>query len=142
MNTHLIAHIPQGLKYEAAVSIPALKIVTPKWLEACAQKQEWLPTREFLLEPCSSSNDDDNLQEDTIDRVPLLSRLNEQLAVDRIGSQIFRDCSVFVVGLDDQTEIKSKLCRLLRRGMATIQWNLDDDVTHIIVADGLEEHVR
>lgn len=145
VNTHLIARVPEGLKYEAALSIPSLKIVKPDWLDACAQKQKWVSTEEFLLmlasdEPGVAVDKEEN----NMDQLPaLLPKLDEQLAAENDQNwEIFGDCNVFLVGMDDQKDVKAKLAKLLRRGMATIHWNLEEDITHVIVADGLEEHVR
>jgi len=140
VNTHLIARVPEGLKYEAAVSIPSLRIVKPTWLDACASKKKWISTKEFLLG--ASKDSTTQVVKENIAMEQLLPELNKQLLVDRPDSEIFLDCQVFLVGFDDQREVKIKLSRLLRRGMATIYWDLNDEITHVIIADGLEDQVR
>ena len=140
MNTHLIARVPEGLKYEAAASIPSLRIVKPTWLDGCASKKKWISTKEFILgAPYDSTAQ--GVKENIVG-APLLPELNKQLSVDRPDSQLFLDCQVFLVGFHEQLEIKIKLSKLLRRGMATIHWVLNDDITHVIIADGLEDQVR
>ena len=140
MNTHLIARVPEGLKYEAAASIPSLRIVKPTWLDACAKKKKWISTKEFLLGAPNDSTT--QIVKENIAQEPWLPELNKQLLVDRRDSQLFLDCQVFLVGFDEQIEVKAKLSRLLRRGMATIHWDINDHITHVIIADGLEDQVR
>ena len=79
---------------------------------------------------------------ESIIQQPLLPLIDQQLSKNCTDSQLFIDCNVFLVGFDDQGAAKAKLGRLLRRGMAAICWSLNDDTTHVIVADGLEENVR
>ena len=142
MNTHLIASAPEGAKYEAALSIPSLRIVKPEWLDACARKQKWISTKDFRMD---APRDDEN--EHGVANVvePILPKIEQQLLAERDDSQLFLDCHVFLVGFDvdeDEPQVKAKLSRLLRRAMGTIHWTVNETLTHIIIADGLEEQVR
>lgn len=143
VNTHLVARVPEGLKYEAAASIASLKIVKPSWLDACVKQKKWISTKEFLLNPTTDDSTRQPVTMSTVEQTSLLLReLDKQLTVDRPDFQLFLDCHLFLVGFDEQSEVKAKLSRLLRRGMATIHWNLSDDITHVVIVDGLEDRVR
>ena len=142
VNTHLIANAAEGAKYEAATSIPALKIVRPGWLDACAKKQKWLSTRDFLLPPPGGIQEQMVEEKETVVHKPLLPEVEQCLQMERAPCQLFLDCHVYLVGLDGQPDVKTKLSRLLRRGMATIHWHPSENITHVIVADGLEEYIR
>jgi hypothetical protein len=141
VNTHLISSAADGLKYEAAASIPSFPIVTPGWLDACAKMGQWLPEQDFLLQPPS-----DNLAEQTVNKSvviePLLPIIERSLRSIRPNSQLFLDCHVYLVGLDAEPEVIAKCGRLLRRGKATIHWRVSGNLTHIVVADGLDHTVR
>lgn len=143
MNTHLVAQSPEGLKYEAALSIPSIEVVSPGWLDACAKERRWVFTKDYRLDSSAASMAVEELSpaNGTIDQ-------SFHLDLDRIlvdnpkdtATTLFGDCRIFFVGFDEETQ--AKLSRLLRRGMATICWDLDDDITHVILRDGLDEQVR
>jgi hypothetical protein len=50
VNTHLIAVIPSGPKFDAAKRFEDfIKIVTPAWVRACHKQRQRLPERDFAL---------------------------------------------------------------------------------------------
>jgi hypothetical protein len=138
----LVAQSPEGLKYEAALSIPSIEVVSPGWLDTCSKEGRWVFTKDYLLDASAPM-----VEEELPPSNGTLEK-SFHLDLDRVlvenpedtNTTLFGDCRVFLVGFED--DIQAKLSRLLRRGMATISWDLDDDITHVILRDGFDEQVR
>lgn len=57
---------------------------------------------------------------------------------------LFSSCQFYLVGFDtEEADLeRTKLCRLLRRGMGTIFWDFHEGITHVIVHDQCDDTVR
>lgn len=47
-----------------------------------------------------------------------------------------------LIGFDENSEERLQMGQLIRKGWGTIYWEMNDTISHLIVADGCEESVR
>jgi hypothetical protein len=135
-NTHLIALSPDGPKYEAAISCPAMLVVKPSWLEACYQSKSRVLEIEHTLEKTKK------VETSVPEPISLFAVLNQILPIASFNDRIFSSCIFMLVGFDEQSEERIQLGQLIRKGWGTIYWEMNDSVSHLIVSDGCDESVR
>ena len=171
-NTHLIAETATGGKYDAAMAASKqIQVVQPSWLEACQQQNCRVDEKDFLWtrvnnkENGSRSQDEKNgdnrkrkhTQESSLSgkkskQQQLVLSLNQALllqaespgGVASFPNPLFSSCQFYLVGFDTDVADaeRTKLCRLLRRGMGTIYWDFHEGITHVIVHDQCDDAVR
>jgi hypothetical protein len=121
--THLIAQTPEGAKYDTAVAACSnIRVVTPAWLETCVKTGERANEKQFTLikdEKCTLLP-------------PLEHEMEEQLQRDQ-RTNLFLWCRFLLLGFDHDCNVQ--LSKLIRRGKGTIYWELNEMITHVIVAD-------
>jgi hypothetical protein len=140
-NTHLIASIREGAKYETALSFPHIKIVNAAWLDACARKKERVPESNYHLVAAGDCVDDaNNTNSDTFQS--LSDALKSPDMVERRDSTLFSPCHFYLVGFEVDSDLHVSLCRWIRRGLGTIYWEINHSVSHIIVNDNCDESIR
>ena len=68
----------------------------------------------------------------------------ESVVVVGFPVPLFSSCQFYLVGFDtEEADLeRTKLCRLLRRGMGTIFWDFHEGITHVIVYDQCDDAVR
>lgn len=133
--THLIALVPEGAKYETALSCRHIDIVSPAWLEACLEKKSRVDEHEYRLVSVPSPPHNN--------KTPLRDLINEQLIqTQQRPSMIFSSCHFLLLGFEKESDLKTKLSRLIRWGMGTIYWELNESITHVIVSNECEDEYR
>jgi hypothetical protein len=129
--THLIALTPEGAKYDTAAACSNICVVTPAWLETCAKTGERANEKLF-----SFMNDE---SENVTPMPPLEHELDEMLQGDQ-RTNLFLWCRFLLLGFGDDSNVQ--LSKLIRRGKGTIYWELNEMITHVIVADDSEDDDR
>ena len=137
-NTHLIAQVPDGPKYEAAVSCPSMIVVKPSWLEACFESMSRVLETEHSLKPDHGNP----MKQQSSEPLSLPAALNQILPTASFNDRIFTSCIFLLVGFDENSEELLQLGQLIRKGWGTIYWDMNDSISHLIVADGCDEAVR
>lgn len=120
--THLIALTPDGAKFDTAAACSNISVVTPAWLETCVKTGERANEKQF-----SVIND-----ENVTPLPPLEHEVDELLRCDQRTS-LFLWCRFLMIGFGDDSNVQ--LGKLIRRGKGTIYWELNEMITHVIVAD-------
>ena len=128
--THLIAQAPEGAKYETAFACSNICVVSPAWLEACIETGERADEKQFSLPTYDNKFPP---------QPPLEHEIEEQLQRNQ-RSNLFLWCRFLLFGFDDDSGVK--LGRLIRRGKGTIYWELNEMITHVIVADDCDDDCR
>jgi hypothetical protein len=175
--THLIAERPEGDKYTQAKLWPHIEIVTPKWLEDCANKKVKLPadgfrviddssTRTRSAQSTSKGANMDAFQAPSFLENSLKSLLAENAV---LPNPLFSGCCFYLVGFPEEDlekigemapssvkgassnlsnghhsrmKLKIDFCRLIRRCMGTIFWEVNKDITHVIVDEESDMKTR
>jgi hypothetical protein len=138
-NTHLLSEHSEGPKYETACRSPLIHIVTPSWLEECERTLTKPPEHQHSLHP--------RHQEDETDEADPILRLSLHDATTRILSDassdtaVFAPCRCLLVGFDSE-ENQLLLGKLLRRGMGTVYWTMNEMISHLIVSSDCDQAVR
>ena len=137
-NTHLIAEVAQGAKFELAASSSSIRIVKPLWLAACAKSGKRLDETPYLL----TKGDAINAPRATTQQSSLINQLDEILSRPLEIRPIF-ECHIFyLLGFDEDTPMKQKLGKLIRRGQGTIYWEMNEEISIIIIHDSCEDTLR
>lgn len=146
--THLIAERAQGAKFKEAKRCANIEIVTPKWIEMCALRKKKVPTSDFHLvnSPLYSNREKVELSlQDTCDELleripanPMLSGCCFLLIgfsnKDSAGTTFNSLQQMHQNGEDDKAlKLKQSLSQMIRRCMGTIYWDINVNITHIIV---------
>jgi hypothetical protein len=133
-NTHLIAETAQGAKYQLALSCKRVQVVTPSWIDACAKSRERVDERAYPLVSNRKS----------AKTPPTTSQVDELLvAGPSLETRSLFECHKFyLLGFEEDIELKQKLGRLIRRGLGTIYWEMNDDVSMMILHDTCDDSLR
>jgi len=129
-NTHLVATSPHGEKYFTAKACPRIQIVTPEWIEECANTGVRAREENYLT-----------LKENAVPELTLEKSLDLILALGE-RSKLFASCRFYPIGFDNDSGELLKLSKLIRRGMGTNYWELNEVITHIIVKDKSDDVLR
>jgi hypothetical protein len=128
-NTHLIADSFQGPKCEAAADCETtIHIVQSAWLDACAKQMRWVDEKPFSLLPVHA---EEPIRPALMDAIQ--ERLSENDPLLQIKNCIFSGCQFCLLGFSSDEVIE--LGRLIRRGLGTIHWQLQEGVSHVIFKD-------
>jgi hypothetical protein len=133
-NTHLVAETAQGAKYQLAVSCKSIQVITPSWLDACAKSGERVDERAYVLLPKTKS----------AKTPPTTSQVDELLVAGlSLETRSLFECRKFyLLGFEEDIELKQKLGRLIRRGLGTIYWEMNDEVSIMILHDTCDDTLR
>lgn len=144
-NTHLITDTPSGAKYDAAKEVldsgsGSICIVSTAWLRTCSDRSSRIDESFFSVgedgtrkeEPCAVL-----LQQLEI----LLNNNNTHSNADggRTNQNLPQVKSLFaceffhLVGFEDGSRLKQQLGKLIRRGLGTICWEINDMVTMLVM---------
>lgn len=134
-DTHLIAETAQGAKFDLAVSNRNIRIVTPLWLSACSKAGKRVDETPYLLDGSTKAT---KLQPPST-----LSQL-ERLLADYVveNRSIFELHHFYLLGFEEDIELKQKLGKLIRRGKGTIHWEMNESISIMILHDTCEESLR
>lgn len=128
--THLIAMSPDGAKYDTAISCPHIYIVQPEWIKQTAETG------------VRAKEENHYLTETALPETDLETSLDLLLETEE-RSKLFASCKFYLIGFDEvESNDHGKLSKLIRRGMGTIYWELNEIITHIIVNDDCEDTLR
>jgi Fe2+ transport system protein FeoA len=130
MTTHLIANAPCGDKYSTAITYPRIHVVSPDWIEQTAKTGVRANEENYLI---------------TGGNVTAECTLEEglyQILKSDVKSKLFASCKFYSIGFPDESNELLNLSKLIRRGMGTNYWELNEVITHIIVQDGCENELR
>jgi len=127
--THLIAQDPEGAKYDTAIACPTIRVVSPAWLEECVNTG-------------TRANEKLHALTNTPEEFPPLEQELEQLIQCNARNDLFVSCRFLLLGFGAGSDVNMKLSRLIRRGKGTIYWELNEAITHVIVADDCDETHR
>jgi hypothetical protein len=141
--------VPEGAKYETALSFPHMQIVKPAWLDACARDKVRVPESNHQLvvaaEDGGGDVDDGNINMDTNNSdkfQSLADALKSSDMVQRRDSTLFSSCHFYLVGFEVDSDLYLSLSRWCRRGLGTIYWEISPSISHIIVNDNCDESIR
>ena len=175
--THLIAERPEGDKYIQAKLWPHIEIVTPEWLEDCANQKVKLPADGFRVIDDSSTRTRSaqstsiSANIDTFQTTSFLENALKPLLVENAvpPNPLFSGCCFYLVGFPEEDlekigemapssvkgassnlsnghhsrmKLKMDFCRLIRRCMGTIFWEVNKDITHVIVNEESDMKTR
>jgi twin BRCT domain len=124
--THLITIRPDGAKYDTAKSCPHICIVGPEWIKQTAETG-MRAKEEFHY-----------LTDIALPEIALETSLDILLKSDE-RSKLFASCKCYLIGFEEESTERLKLSKLIRRGMGTNYWDLNEIITHIIVNDECED---
>jgi hypothetical protein len=146
-NTHLIASVPEGAKYETALSFPHMQIVKRTWLDTCARDKTRVPESDHHLvvaeEDGGGSVDGGSININNSNKFQSLSEaLKSSDMVQRTDSTLFSSCHFYLVGFEVDSDLYLSLSRWCRRGLGTIYWEISPSISHIIVNDNCDESIR
>jgi hypothetical protein len=134
-NTHLIAVTAQGAKHDLAASCPRIHIVAPSWLEACSKTGKRVGETAHALSDTTTKKPTKPLS--------VLSRLDEFLAAPAMELRsLFEFHKIYLLGFEEDTELKQKLGKLIRRGKGTIFWQMNEDISFMILHDTCDDSLR
>jgi twin BRCT domain len=128
--THLIANAPDGDKYSTAKTYPRIHVVSPDWIEQTAKSGVRAREESYLI----------TVENVTADRT--LEEGLDQILKSDARSKLFASCKFYSIGFPDESNELLKLSKLIRRGMGTNYWELNEVITHIIVQDECENVLR
>jgi hypothetical protein len=157
-NTHLITEIPQGAKYELASANPqTIHVVSSSWLQAATTKTDQPPlesdhgvslTNNHPNHPTLQRHHSMSQHLSTRD---LSTRLHQALEIDVFDNalnntnrhlpryKLFQHHQFYLLGFDNKhMEWKQKVGTLIRRAGGTIYWELNENVTMLILCDGCD----
>jgi hypothetical protein len=133
-NTHLIAVAAQGAKHDLAASCPGIHIVAPSWLEACSKSGKRVGETAHALSDTTKKR---------TKPLSVLSRLDEFLAAPAMALRsIFEFHKIYLLGFEEDTELKQKLGKLIRRGKGTIFWEMNEDISIMILHNTCDDSLR
>lgn len=146
-NTHLITEAPTGAKYDLAVSNDAkIRIVTSSWLRATFQssKKANEADHKLSIEP----------KQMTCPTLPsLISMANAMLAApsgdSKDRSSLWEHCHFHFLGFEkghnmvypfeQVSQLQRQLSMIIRRAGGTIYWELNEDVSILVLCDGCDD---
>jgi hypothetical protein len=131
-NTHLIAETAQGAKFELAASCPKIRIVSPSWLSACSTSGKRVDEAPYLLAGATKPTKPPSI----------LSQLDELLAGPLEIRSLFEFRRFYLLGFEEDIEMKQKLGKLIRRGKGTIYWEMNEEISMMIMHDTCEDSFR
>ena len=138
-NTHLVAEVGQGAKYELAASHQGIHIVTPTWLENCERTGTRVDERSHPI----SSIHGENRKLSPPPKQPTYPQIFEILLREqKVARSLFEFHQFYLLGFENAPEVKKGLGSVIRRGGGTIHWELSEDVTLLIVHDTCHEALR
>jgi hypothetical protein len=132
-NTHLIAEQASGAKYEMAVSYPHIHIVTPSWVEFCLQNRSRVDEAAYRVGTPRKPEVSLTKAVDT--------ELQNTVGEDK-NKLLFSSHQFYLLGFEGDNELKLKIGRLIRRGLGTIYWEMNESITHLIVHDMCDDPLR
>ncbi|MGK3751684.1 MAG: hypothetical protein ACI8RD_003985 [Bacillariaceae sp.] len=161
-NTHLITEVAHGAKYKLAVSSSdtpqIVHIVTPSWLNSTSETGlralESDHKLELLLTGTAAAG---TAASDVVDSKPsLLSLVNNALVDPALqiimginenssphsSSSIFEDLHFYLIGFEGNVDLKQKISKLVRRGNGTIYWDMNEDISIILLCDTCDETLQ
>lgn len=98
----------------------------PAWLEECIQ------TRKRANERLHSLSSE-------VGKCPPLEQEVDLMLQTNSRTDLFAPCRFLLLGFDEETDIYRNLGKLMRRAKGTIYWELNEMITHIIVADDCDD---
>ena len=159
-NTHLITEAAQGAKYElAAVSSnpQIIRIVTPSWLISTSDVgQRAYEMNHKIIESTTTNNISEENRTETHSKPSLLSLVDDALggaAVlkmdDESGNNIslsrsflFEKLQFYLIGFESNPKLKQKINKLIRRGNGTIYWDMNEDISILILCDTCDDALQ
>lgn len=139
-NTHLVADLSQGAKYQLAVSTSKIQVVAPAWLEECQRQGKRVEERLF---PVSNSKPRSNTTSLPASIQPSYRQIFDILLKERnFKRSLFEYHQFYFVGFEDAEDIKKTLGRIIRRGGGTIHWDFSEDITILVLHDTCHDALR
>jgi len=150
-NTHLITETAKGAKYGLAVSSNPLviHIVTPSWLIATSEIGQRARETDHRLESTKNNSKENRTHTTYFAKRPLISIVNDALCEnpvtkvdnDRGGdvnlscSFVFEKLQFYLIGFEGNPVLKQKMSKLIRRGNGMINWDMDEDLSILLLCD-------
>ena len=111
-NTHLIASVAQGAKYDLAKSQSHIHVVKPSWLIDCSKEGRRVDETLHLLDPEAQETVTNQAGSDS-----LALQIDLLLNDGNILCSVFQNCHFYLLGFDEYGDFKKVLGKLIRRGM-------------------------
>jgi hypothetical protein len=133
-NTHLIAEIAQGAKYDLAMSCPRIHIVKSSWLLSCSQegKREDEAFHSLRAKPSSKPTNTANA----------ISQIDDLIERQVGFFTLFEMHKFYLLGFEKDIALKNRLGKLMRRGKGTIYWEMNEEISIIIMHDTCDSSLR
>jgi len=149
-NTHLITEAAQGAKYNLAVSSDPqiMHIVTPSWLSSTMENGQRACETGHLLESiinCPNGNQIKTTNSSKSSLIPLVDKALGEVAapsVRLLRSFLFERLQFYLVGFEGNTELKQKISRLICRGSGTIHWDMNEEISILLLCDTCDDAVQ
>ncbi|KAG7352717.1 twin BRCT domain containing protein [Nitzschia inconspicua] len=148
-NTHLITELSHGAKYELAAANPqTIHIVTPSWLHTAAKSEQRPFEADHSISSRTAKSFSSLLQLPSkqqtrsalVPRLDCALRLSHENQVQR--RSLFQPHHFYLLGFEggnyNNENLKLQLSKLIRRANGTIYWELNEDVTVLVLCDGCD----
>ena len=131
-NTHLIAEVANGAKYDLASSCPRIHIVRPTWLISCSQQgkhvEESIHSLSAKKRPSPSN---------------ILSQIDALLKENTTSfPSPFEFHQFYFLGFEKDPKLREKLSQIIRRGKGTIFWEMNEGISIMIMHDMCDSVLR
>lgn len=148
-NTHLITEAAQGAKYDLAKSSDPkmIHIVTPSWLYSSAESKERACEMAHRLGSTIINPGQVQMKAKSSSKPSLISLLDSALIeVGVSGSRLlqwflFEKLHFYLIGFEGNPELKQKISGLIRRGGGTIHWDINEDISILLLCDTCDDAV-
>jgi len=154
-NTHLITEAAEGAKFALAISSNPrnIHIVTPSWLIATSesgQRAREADHRIWSPMSCSEGNkydtakSSDNFLKSKIDNAlceTVVTKVDRDCpsGLNSSRSFVFQNLHFYLIGFDGNPKLRKKISKLIRRGNGMIDWDVNDDVSILILCDACDD---
>ena len=156
-NTHLITNGPNGAKYALASSSSKIQIVSPAWLIESARNGKLMSEKDYRV---VVNKDNRKKKSPPPSRHALIQQIDELLSLNSSDhdnhskntslSSLFECQNILLLGFDGNNKdgsdgsmmVKNKLGVLIRRGLGTIYWEMNDAITIMILHDNCDEKLH
>ncbi len=130
----------EGAKYDLAASDSRIKVVSPSWLEACGRSGTRVNEDSYKVGSTELDMGANTLS--TGNKPGYRQILHSLLEERKISSCLFEYHQFYLLGFENDPDIKALLGKVIRSGGGTIHWDISNDVTLLIVHDTCHEALR
>ena len=127
-----------------------IHIVTPSWVDSTAESgRRALETDHNVLGPIINNAEGNRNKTTNSSARDHLSLANDALLEgDRGGdlnlsrSFLFKNQQFYLIGFEGNPNLKQKISKIIRRGNGTIYWEMNEDISILVLCDGCDDALR